>query len=476
MENHNGKKFTEKFPQLTLNQEAKDRIHSSLLHYQPESSVKVQKQGRFISIAAGLIGLLLFSVLTAYTLSQAEKEKADHLFATAEEQVSSVYETMQTNMKSVRTNDLLPPIKEPAMASAKSALMDAQDQITDMSEGNQKALKQELIPKLEEVEEYNEVVPSANLLQIQINDVSKMVNENPFNPDIPVQVSKVKDDLSRFSTMTNKLKNSPIKNYFQGRYTPQISLIENELTVYKGLSESLSELGAIADELSMPQGEFDQKVLTLSEKVGDLADNGTKTDMREKLNNISQVYERNQLALAEEKKRLEEKRKAEEKRLLAEKKKKEEEKQRLEEEKRKTEEEKTKSEEVFPMEFTEISPRGYKIIHSRRPYNSDRFYKLDEIAIKHGGRYYYTPSSDVAEIFNKDRKVIAFINYGFSTSLDYKDLFLDLYVYNTGASRDEAAKLIEKVIVTGEPITTGEGNGEGSKLWTENGVLHYDVW
>jgi hypothetical protein len=480
MENHKGKGSNlNKFPQLTLKEGEKNRIYTALLHHQPEysSSSQTSKQGRFISVAAGLIGVLLFSVLTVYVLSQAEKEKADQLFAAAEEQVTSIYETMQTNMKNVKTNDLLPPIKGTALSSAQSILTDAESQLTDMSKENQEAVKHELIPKMEEVEEYNKVVPSANRLQGQINEVSEKVKGDPFNPDISKQVSKVKEELSEFTAMVNELENPLIKSYFQGRYTPQISLLENELTVYKGVSEGITELRTIAEKLSMPQGEFDQEVSRLSEKVGELPNNGTKVKMKEQLKNISKDYERNQFAAIEERNRLEEQRKAEEERILAEKKKKEAEEQRLAEEKNKAEEEaQQESEEIFPMEFFEISPRGHKIIYTRRPYDHESFYKFDEIARKYGYRYYYTPNSDVGGILDKNRNSIAFINYGFSTRLEYKALFIDLYAYRTGTSKEEASDLIEKVIESGEPIIKGESNGEGSKLWTKDGVLHYDLW
>jgi hypothetical protein len=465
MENHKENNLAHKFPQLKLNEESKDRIHTALLHHQPSSSTKKVKEGRIRSIAAGLIGLLLFSVLTAYILSEAEKDKADQLFAAAKEQITSVYETMQTNMKSVKSSDLLPSIKESAITTAQTTLHDAEKQLSDMSKEKKEALKQQLIPKMKEIEEYNQIIPSANRLQKQINDVSEMISDDPFNPDISKQLSKVKGELLDFTVMTNKLENPSLKSFFQGRYTPQISLLEKNMTAYKGVSNGISELRTIAEKLSLPPGEFDQEVSRLSEKVEKLPNNTAKAGMKEELANISQDYERNQMAVLEEKKRLEEKRKAEEKKRLA-------------EEKKKAEGEKSQleSEEIFPMEFIEISPDGHKIINSRRPYNDDSFYKYDEIAQKHGGRYYYTPNSDVAAIFNKERKAIAFINYGFSTSVGYKELFIDLYVYYTKTPRGEAEALIQKVIESGEPVVTeGEGSG-GTMLKIENGRLGYHAW
>jgi hypothetical protein len=486
MDNHKENNLAHKFPQLKLNEESKDRIHTALLHHQPSSSTKNEKVGRIRNIATGLIGLLLFSVLTAYILSEAEKDKADQLFAAAKEQITSVYETMQTNMKSVKTSDLLPSIKKSAIATAQATLHDAEKKLSDMSKENKEALKQQLIPKMKEIEEYNQIVPSANRLQKQINDVSEMISDDPFNRDISMQLSKVKGELSDFTVMTNKLENPSLKSFFQGRYTPQISLLEKNMTAYKGVSNGISELRTIAEKLSLPPGEFDQEVSRLSEKVEKLPNNAAKAGMKEELANISQDYERNQVAAAEEKKRLEEKRKAEEEKRLAEEKRKAEEEKRLAEEKRKAEEEKRlaeekkkaegeksqlESEEIFPMEFIEITPDGHKIINSRRPYNDDRFYKYDEIAKKHGGRYYYTPNSDVAAIFNKERKAIAYLNYGFITEIEYKELFIDLYVYYTNTPRGEATALIQKVIESGEPVET-----EGSRLELENGILGYHAW
>jgi hypothetical protein len=478
MENHKENNLAHKFPQLKLNEESKDRIHTALLHHQPSSSTKNEKVGRIRNIATGLIGLLLFSVLTAYILSEAEKDKADQLFAAAKEQITSVYETMQTNMKSVKTSDLLPSIKKSAIATAQATLHDAEKKLSDMSKENKEALKQQLIPKMKEIEEYNQIVPSANRLQKQINDVSEMISDDPFNRDISMQLSKVKGELSDFTVMTNKLENPSLKSFFQGRYTPQISLLEKNITAYKGVSNGISELRTIAEKLSLPPGEFDQEVSRLSEKVEKLPNNAAKADMKEELANISQDYERNQVAATEEKKRLEEKRKAEEEKRLAEEKRKAEEEKRLAEEKKKAEGEESQleSEEIFPMEFIEISQDGHKIINSRRPNNDDRFYKYDEIAKKYGGRYYYTPNSDIAAIFNKERKAIAFINYGFSTSVGYKELFIDLYVYYTKTPREEAASLIQKVIESGEPVVTGSEESEGTLLKIENGRLEYHVW
>jgi hypothetical protein len=424
------------------------------------------KKGKMISIAACLFGLLLFSVLTIYVLSESEKKSAEQLVASAEESLTSLYETMQTGLKGARGDGILLPINESALASAQLSLNDAEKNMSAMNGANKELIKEDLLPKMKKMKEYNRVVPLANQLQNQIHDINKNMKDDPFNSELSVQLSTLKNELAEFSKAVKEIEDPIIKEFFHKRYEPQITLIEEQMTAYRDSSNQIKELRLIAEKLSLPQGEFDQKVSRLSEKVGKLPDSATKTGMEEEIKNISLDYERNQLAAIQEKKRLEEKRKAEE------------EQQRLEEEKRKAEEEQAQreSEEVFPMEFVEISPNGHKIINSRRPYNDESFYKFDEIAKKHGGRYYYTPNSDVAALFNKERKAIAFINYGFSTNIEYKELFVDLYVYYTGTSKGEAAKIVQQVIDTGEPVKTGEGNGEGSILWTEDGRLHYDLW
>jgi hypothetical protein len=422
------------------------------------------KKSKFVGIGLGLVGLVLFSFLTMYVLSQAEKGKAEKVFASAKGSLSSLYETMEIHMKNAKENGLLTLMDEKGVASAQLSLNDAEKQISNLNGANKENVEEELIPKMKGIEEYNRIVPIANQLQNRIHDAGEKVKDKPLDPGLAKLLTSLKEELADFTKQAAKIENPSIRGFFQNRYKPQITRLENQVTAYQDAKDKIAELKLIAEKLSLPQGEFDQKVLKLSEEVAQLPYKDTNKGLQEEINTISQNYERNQLAAIEEKKRLEEKRKAEEE-------------QRLAEEKRKAEEAAQEEyEEIFPMEFIEISPDGHKIINSRRPYNNESFYKFDEIAKKHGGRYYYTPSSDVAAIFDKERKAIAFINYGFSTSLKYKELFVDLYVYRTGTSKEEAVKKITKVIDTGEPIKTGEGNGEGSMLWAEDGRVYYDLW
>jgi hypothetical protein len=426
---------------------------------------KAFKKGKMISIAAGIFGLLLFSVLTIYVVTESKKEKAEQLYASAEESLSSLYETMQTGLKGAKGDGILLPINESALASAQLSLNDAEKHMSAMNGANNELIKEDLLPKMKKMEDYNRVVPLANQLQNHIHDINKNMKDDPFNSELSVQLSTLKDELAEFTKAVNKVEDPFIKGFFHKRYEPQITLIEEQVTAYRDVSNQIKELRLIAEKFSFSKEEFNQKVSRLSEKMGELPNSDTKTGMEEEIKNISKEYERNRLAAIEEKERLEEKRKAEEE-------------QRVAEEQRKAEEEQAQQEyeEIFPMEFIEISPNGHKIINSRHPYNDESFYRFDEIAKKHGGRYYYTPSSDVAAILDKERKAIAFINYGFSTNIECKELFVDLYVYYTGTSKEEADKIISKVIDTGEPIKTGDGNGEGSMLWVEDGRLHYDLW
>ncbi|OAT80885.1 hypothetical protein A6P54_12820 [Bacillus sp. MKU004] len=410
-----------------------------------------------------VVGLMFLSGATMFGLSHTEKVKAEKAYDSVEGNLSSLYESMQTHMKEVHEDGTLNLMNEEELASAQLSLNAADEQ--SLKGANKQKIQQELLPKLKGIEEYNNIVPIANQLQSRINTILGKVADNPLDPGLSKQITSIKEELSDFKKETAKIETPSIRQYFQNRYKPQITRLEEQVAAYQDASNQINELQSIADQLSFSKAEFQQKVSELSGKVTELPYSDVNKGLQEKINTVSKTYERNQLTAMEEKKRMEEKKKAEEERLA--------------EEKRKAEEEKAAQkeyEEIFPMEFIEISPDGHKIINSRQPYNDESFYKYDEIAKKHGGRYYYTPSSDVAAIFNKERKAIAFINYGFSTGLEYKELFVDLYVYYTGTPREEASKLISKVIETGKPVEIGEGNGEGSRLSFENGRLHYGMW
>ncbi|QTC40317.1 hypothetical protein I7V34_14100 [Bacillus sp. V3] len=410
-----------------------------------------------------VVGLMILSGAAMFGLSQNEKVKAEKAYDVVEGSLSSLYETMQTHMKEVPGNGTLTLMNEEQLASAQLSLNAADEQ--RLNGASKQKIEQELFPKLKGIKEYNSLVPIANQLQSRINTIAEKVKDNPLEPDLSKQFTSIKEDLADFKKQAAKIETPSIKQYFQNRYKLQINRLEEQVAAYQNASNQIKELESIAERLSLSQVEFEQKTSALSGEVSKLPYSEANKGLQEKINTASKDYERNQLTAMEEKKRMEEKKKAEEKRLA--------------EEKRKAEEEKAAQkeyEEIFPMEFIETSQDGHKIINSRRPYNDESFYKYDEIAKKHGGRYYYTPSSDVAAIFNKDRKAIAYINYGFSTSLQYKELFVDLYVYYTGTPREEASKLISKVIDTGEPVEIGEGNGEGSRLSFENGRLHYGMW
>ncbi|QWC22439.1 hypothetical protein KJK41_19610 [Bacillus haikouensis] len=421
------------------------------------------KKRNWKAVVWTVVGLVFLSGGTMIGLSQTEKVKAEKAYDSLEGNLSSLYETMQTHMKEVPGNGTLTLMNEEQLASAQLSLNATDEQSLDGA--NKQKIEQELLPKLKGIEEYNRIVPTANQLQSRINTMAGKIKSNPLDQGLSKQFTSIKEELADFKKQTAKIETPSIKQYFQNRYMPQITRLEEQVAVYQHASNQINELQPIADQLSFSKAEFQQKVSELSGKVAELPYSDVNKGLQEKINTASKTYERNQLTAMEEKKRMEEKKKAEEERLA--------------EEKRKAEEEKSAQkeyEEIFPMEFIEISPDGHKIINSRQPYNDESFYKYDEIAKKHGGRYYYTPSSDVAAIFNKERKVIASINYGFSTSLEYKELFVDLYVYYTGTPRDEAAKLVTKIIDSGETVEFGEGNGEGSRLSFENGRLHYGVW
>jgi hypothetical protein len=425
-------------------------------------------KGKFIGIALGLVGLVLFSFLTMYVLTQAEKGKAEKVFESAQGSLSSLYEKMQSHMEDAKDDGVLSPLNEKAVASAQLSLNDAEKQISYLNGANTEIVERVLLPGMKEIEEYNSIVPSANQLQSRIHDAGKKVKDDPLNPASSKQLTTLKEDLADFTKLAAKLENPQLKEFFKNRFKPQITRLEEQIAAYRTASDQIAELKSIADKLSHPQEEFEQLASELSEEVAQLPYNNTNQKLQEEIQLASQGYEKNKLAL-------EEKKREEEKRLAAEKKREEE--KRLAAERKKAEEEKAQqeSDEVFPMKFTETSSSGHVTIFSREPYG-ERYNDIDEIARRHGGRYYYIPNSDVAVIFDENRKALAGLNYGFSTGIEFKELFVDLYVYYTGTSKREAAEIVQQVIDTGEPVKTGEGNGEGSILWTEDGRLHYDLW
>jgi hypothetical protein len=425
-------------------------------------------KGKFIGITLGFVGLMLFSFLTMYVLTQAEKGKAEKVFESAQGSLSSLYEKMQSHMEDANDDGVLSPLNEKAVASAQLSLNDAEKQLSYLNGANKEIVERELLPGMKEIEEYNSIVPNANQLQSRIHDASKKVKDDPLDPASSKQLSSLKEELSDFTKLAAKLKNPQLKEFFKNRYKPQVARLEEQIAAYRTASDQITELKSIAEKLSLPQEEFEQMASELSEEVAKLPYNNTNQKLQEEIQHASQGYEKNKLAL-------EEKKREEEKRLATEKKREEE--KRLAAERKKAEEEKDQqeSDEAFPIKFTVTSSSGHETIFSREPYG-ERYNDIDEIARRHGGRYYYIPSSDVAVIFDENRKALAGLNYGFSTGVEFKELFADLYVYYTGTSKREAAEIVQQVIDTGEPIKTGEGNGEGSQLWTADGELHYDLW
>ena len=106
----------------------KDRIQSRMPKKQPAQPPKKKswKDGKFISIASGVVALVIFSILTAYVLSETEREKAEQLFASADEQVSGLYTEMEGDLKSANTDGLLKRVNIHDLKSAQKAMNDAE--------------------------------------------------------------------------------------------------------------------------------------------------------------------------------------------------------------------------------------------------------------------------------------------------------------------------------------------------------------
>ncbi|MCA1055250.1 hypothetical protein LCM10_09665 [Rossellomorea aquimaris] len=417
---------------------------------------KAFHEGKLLKVVVGLAGLMLISGVTIYSLSHIEKGKAEQIMADAEAEVASVYGNMQSLMENAKVDGMLATINDGDLESAQLSMNSAEVSQLELSGGSQSPLQQELNAKIGGIEEYNRLVPAANRLQSQINDLTEKVERDPLAPVVSNQLVALEEELSDFTKQVSSSEHLFIKDFFSDRYQPQVEIVKKNLALYREAFNQVTELKTLAEKLSVPQDEFNEKASELSATVKQLPYSNGNKKLQEDIQLASREYEKNKLAL-------EEKKGEEEKRLAAERKKAEEQKVREAEE------------EAFPMQFVETSSDGFQTTFSRKPYG-ERYEEIDEIARKHGGRYYYVPSSDVSVIFAEGRKPLAFLNYGFSASVKNKELFIDLYVHYTGVNREEASELVSNVINTGEPVETGDGGEASSKLWIENNKLHYDAW
>ncbi|MFI8575748.1 hypothetical protein ACIGEL_08540 [Rossellomorea aquimaris] len=473
MKNHNGDNLQKKLPPLQLNDDSKERIHTAILHHEhsPTSRKKVWKEGRLGSFAAAAVGLLVFSILTVYIISETEKDKANQLFADAEENIQAVYEEMEMNLQETEEGGLLKTIEPSELKSAQVSLRNAEKEILKSREEKERELRQHLIPMMKEIEDYNQAVPLANELQQNINEVSSLLEKIPLEEKMAEKVASIKSELADKLKTFDKLESSSLRAFFTNHYSSQVNHIDQTLNQYKEVQEEIQSLKAIAEEQSLNEQDFEHQAERMMKQVNLLPDNQTTAEMKEEILSAKDAFYLVKVEV-EDKKRLEEEAS-------------------LEKEKERNEELKSPSagkrendgtnqgdspeEEVYPMEFTMTDSNGhtFKLSRDFNIYKAGKGY--DEIARRYGGRFYYTPSSDMKHVII-GRKIIATVSLVSAADLEYKDLFIDLMSHRSKKyTRDQFASIVAEVIQSGEPYKVEEGNA-GELLSVKNGKLFYHAW
>ncbi|MGM0854975.1 MAG: hypothetical protein ACQEWI_20610 [Bacillota bacterium] len=472
MKNHNEDNLQKKLPPLQLNNEAKERIHTAIFHHEPSpsSQKKVWKEGRFKSFAAAAVGLLVFSILTVYIISQTDKDKANQLFADAEGNIQAVYEEMELNLQETEEGGLLKTIEPSELKSAQISLRNAEKGILKSGEEKERELRQNLIPMMKEIEDYNQTVPVANELQQNINDVSSLLEKSPLEEKMAEKVASIKSELAKKLKTFDNLESSSLRSFFTNHYSTQVNRIDQTLNQYKEVQEEIQNLKAIAEEPSLNEQEFEQQAERMMKQVNLFPDNQTTAEMKEEIQSAKDAFYQVKEEV-EDKKRLEEE-------ASLEKEKASNDEMRSasagEKEKNGTNED-SPDEELYPMEFTMTDSNGhtFKLSRDFDIYKVGKEY--DEIAKRYGGRFYYTPSSDVSHVII-GRKIIATVSLVSATDVKYKDLFIDLMSHRSKKyTRDQFASIVDTVMQSGEPYKVEEGNS-GELLSIKNGKLFYHGW
>ncbi|BCB05793.1 hypothetical protein [Bacillus sp. KH172YL63] len=449
MKNRENKNLQTMFPQLHLTEDAKTKIHSKILRHEPKETRKrnAWQEGKFISIASAVMALALFSVLTVYMISEAKRGEAEQLFAAAEEQINSLYSEMEGNLKSSNSAGLLKTIDHIELKSAQTSLNGAEEKMNKNNDQMKKKMNQQLMPKLNELEEYKKIVPLANEMQQKINEVKRNLNDDPLNETFDEKINDLNKKSDLITEQFNLLESDTLRAFFDDRYTSQLRKIEEDYQTYTELQADIEKLNEIAEGQSLSESSFEKEVAKLNKDIGNLNSNQAMEQLQIQIDASQTKYYETKEQIEVEKKK---------------------------EEEEKNKEEKQSQEDEYPMEFTRTNSQGQTIRLSRDLMGNKKFLKYDEIAKKYGGRYYYTPKSDMSYII-KDMDVIATISLVSVSSLEYKDLFIDLMAIKTAYSKEEFSEIVEKVIETGKPYKIEKGK-EGESLEVENGFLIYHIW
>lgn len=472
MKNHNEDNLSKKLPPLQLNDESRERIHTAILHHEPSptSRKKVWKEGRLGSFAAAAVGLMVFSILTLYILSETDKDKANQLFADAEVNIQAVYEEMELNLQETEEGGLLKTIEPSELKSAQVSLRNAEKEILKTGEEKERDLRQHLIPMMKEIGDYNQTVPVANELQQDINDVSSLLEKSPLEKKMTEKVASIKSELAKKLKTFQKLESSSLRAFFTKQYSTQVNRIDQTFNQYKEVQEEIQNLKDIAEEQSLNEQDFSKEAERMMKQVNLLPENQTTAEMNEEIQSAKDTFYQVKEEV-EDKKRLEEEAS-------------------LEKDKASNDETRSASaggrengdtnqdsseDELYPLEFTMTDSNGHTFKLSR---NFD-IYKVgkeyDKIAKRYGGRFYYTPSSDMTHVII-GRKIIATVALVSAADVEYKDLFIDLMSHRSKKyTRDQFASIVDTVMQSGEPYKVEEGNS-GELLSVKNGKLIYHTW
>jgi hypothetical protein len=468
MKNHNEDNLSKELPPLQLNDESKERIHTAILHHEP-SPKKGWKEGRFKSFSAAAVGLLVFSILTVYIISETEKDKANKLFADAKENIQAVYEEMEFNLQETEEGRLLKSIEPSELKSAQISLKNAEKEILKSGEEKERDLRQHLIPMMKEIEDYNQTVPVANELQQDINEVNSLLEKSPLEEKMTEKVAFIKSELAEKLKAFEKLESSSLRTFFTNQYPTQVNRIEETVNQYKKAQEEIQNLKDIAEEQSLNEQDFEQQTERMMKQINLLPDNQTTADMKEEIQSAKDAFYQVKEEV-EDKKRLEE-----EARLEKEQESSDGTRNGSSAEKEDDTIQDSPEDELYPMEFTMTDSNGHTFKLSRDFEIHKIGKEYDEIARRYGGRFYYTPNSDMSHVII-GRKIIVTVSLVSAADVEYKDLFIDLMSLRSRKyTRDQFASIVDTVLQSGEPYKIEEGNS-GELLLVENGMLVYHGW
>jgi hypothetical protein len=470
MKKDNEENLKQDLPQLQLNDSAEEPIHTPILDHRPSPPAKKNLwiRSKLGSLVATALGIFVFSLLTIYIISETEREREHERYVQAEGEIQAVFKEMERNLQKTGDGQLLYPIQEAKMKSAQSSLK----KVDATSEKE----KKKLASMMREIEIYNQVVPQANELQTQINDVNKILSQSVFEKDLGEEISLLKSELTRKLKEFDELGNTSLKAFLSKKYTGQMNTLEKEFKNYMVVEEEVQALKKMVMEQSNGAQEFEQKVENVMSRINRLSNKQMAVMMEEEVNMAKAEFQQ-LLADAAEKQRKNEER-------LAQKRREEQASKPIvvnssrtvsEEKEEQHSDTGSPEDELYPLEFTMTGSDGFTFKMSRdfEQYKAGKGY--DEIARRYGARYYYTPSSDMSYVII-GRKIIATVSLVSGAPVEYKELFIDLMTYQSKKyTREQFATIVETVIESGEPYKVEEGFA-GELLSIENGRLRYDSW